>query len=174
MESLYLSDKAYMFLEKFSESPIPDTEISEAMINDDSFIKLLRCNLLTYSAINHETSHGFPKEARSSYSITELGRAYLDNYRNERNMLDSIKSMASSAEEQASAAKAQADIAVAEAEKANDKSLSATLKANKSFIVSVAGVLISVLINLDKIISSSKMLLCHLTGLIQELIRLLQ
>ena len=173
MEKLFLSDRAYALLERFSGPPVPDIEIPDEL-NDDTFHRLLRHDLISQCVLESKILHGIPIPTKSEYVITELGRAYLDNYRNERNILDSIKSMASSAEEQAYAAKAQADIAVAEAEKANDKSLSATLKANKSFIVSVAGVLISVLINLDKIISSSKMLLCHLTGLIQELIRLLQ
>lgn len=75
---------------------------------------------------------------------------------------ESVKSISESALVQAESAKTIAEKARIEIESLTDKSLSSKIKANKAFAVSVISLLITILINLEKIINGIKVIVSYL------------
>lgn len=75
---------------------------------------------------------------------------------------ESVKSISESALSQAESAKTIAEKARIEIDNLTDKSLSARIKANKAFTVSVISLVITILINSEKIINGIKVIVSHL------------
>ena len=79
--------------------------------------------------------------------------------------ISAIEDIAQSAQKQAISSETLATLAKSQADKAMDKSLSAVLRSNKAFIISVIGVLISLFANADKLIHNVQKILSYLSSL---------
>ena len=76
-----------------------------------------------------------------------------------KEQVEYIQSISQSALQQANSAKVVAEKAQMEIDKANDNSLRAKIKANRTFWLSIATFIFSVFINLDKVIKIVKMII---------------
>lgn len=86
----------------------------------------------------------------------------LDKLEHLERVADAAEEQSESAKIQADAAETQAKLALEQAKKANDTSLLAKLKANKAFILSVIALLVTLLINADKIVANVQKILSYL------------
>ncbi|WP_312427111.1 hypothetical protein [Lacrimispora sp.] len=80
--------------------------------------------------------------------------------------ISAIEDIAQSAQKQAISSETLATLAKSQADKAMDKSLSAVLRSNKAFIISVIGVLISLFANADKLVHNVQKILSYLSSLL--------
>ena len=78
------------------------------------------------------------------------------------NIAEASKIQAESAVDIANSSKVQAGLAVKEADKANDTSLSAKLRANKALIVSIIAILVTLIVNADRIVHNVLVILSRL------------
>lgn len=79
--------------------------------------------------------------------------------------ISAIEDIAQSAQKQAISSETLATLAKSQADKAMDKSLSAVLRSNKAFIISVIGVLISLFANADRLVHNVQKILSYLSSL---------
>lgn len=88
------------------------------------------------------------EEGKSPYELWESQSAYLEKTNKElHDMAESAKSQAESAKTIAETSKVQADLAIEESQKASKTSIAAMIRSNRSTVVSVSSLILSLVIN---------------------------
>lgn len=144
----------YNIVNPFDEWEKEQTQMHEAVQEN---LKQLQDTLVCYDG---ESPMDHSHRIEEQFKKTIIGLEKMEEILKAQS--ESVKSISESALSQAESAKTIAEKAKIEIDSLTDKSLSARIKANKAFAVSVISLVITILINSEKIINGIKVIVSYL------------